>query len=812
MEDLAASSSGKRTRLNLVHHFSTIENSQCFFQSQQQQQQQQQSYPVLIHEAVHDNLIVRLLEADRIAEAYQRCITHPQECIPIPILIKRESDACKKEDGDDEHEGSQDVNVLFEATPLGIACRKFHLKHDASANASASFRGPKRNFICTSYQNIRNGMIASASPQRIGIGEDNNIYIGCPFPQQSATPTQIQLIRALYNACPQQIRCSQMKKGRTPLLDAVSNPNATLELRKFIIDADCKYTYDESISFSKSTLPACKSGNDFEEQSQHNYHLSECFAMKTGDSNGLLPLHHLINQVRRNAMITSENKTTIESIRYMIQRCPDLVEVRKDAERNENDPNSIPSTFKSPGKGMFSRGVEISPLIHLLSQKVGTRHQGDTFMKPIIDCAEILLGANSFLVQSKSVMSRCTPLHMALRNGYDENDALITLLLKHDTHGYQIRERNIFGDLAIHVAASIGVKERIFKILLNHILSVAKWTKELQQNINVLEPIDVPSPYIWSMNKAGYTPIHLMWMRHFHRNKIQYPISTRSLGRVEKRGIYHEALESAVGELLNRVAAEEVIENEDIHQIATEILGSFWNYLLLYLRACKISQSIHRREPKFDGDGFKFLHSVCALACPMLPRPILDLALNVFPHHINELDEDGRNPLHYACVSYLALERTYMGLPAINDGWKENDSELPITHNKFSTLGEIIELNPIGVSISDNYGLLPLNYAIENEKCLIKMTRKFKGFQEWCVRRSGGHCVLNCNKALEKLIKANPDGLEWRDPTNHFLPFIQCAAESEGNSTASIYNLLRISPGEISSSINNDTAVAMELS
>lgn len=388
MEDLAASSSGKRTRLNLVHHFSTIENSQGFCQNQQQ------PYPILIPEAFHENLVVKLLEADRITEAYQRCITHPQECIPIPI--KRESDCFKKDDVDDE--GSQGLNALFESTALGIACRKFHLKHDASA----SLRGSNGNFICTSYQNTRNGMIAS--PQRIGIGKDNEIYIGCPFPRQSTIPTQMQLIRALYNACPQQIRCSQMKMGRTPLLDAVSNPNATLELRKFMIDADCKYSYDEYVCISKSSLPPHKSGNDFEGQSQHS-HLSERLAVKTGDSNGLLPLHHLINQVRRNAMITSENKTTIESIRYMIQRCPELVEVRKDAERSENNPNSVPSTFKSLGKAMFSRGVEISPLIHLLSQKVGTRHQGDTFMKPIIDCAELLLGANSFLVQSKSVMS-----------------------------------------------------------------------------------------------------------------------------------------------------------------------------------------------------------------------------------------------------------------------------------------------------------------------------------------------------------------------------------------------------------------------
>ncbi len=396
---------------------------------------------------------------------------------------------------------------------------------------------------------------------------------------------------------------------------------------------------------------------------------------------------------------------------------------------------------------------------------------------------------------------------MALRNGYDENDQLVSLLLNHDSVGYQICERNIFGDLPIHVAASVGVKEETWKALLNHIIHILRkqTNKGKQGSIGVLNPMNIPSPCIWSMNKAGYTPIHLMWMKQMQGNKIQYPISTRHLGRIERRGIYFETLESAVGDIVAKIERKKFTSQSDAYRIASVTMGPFWNYLVLFLQATQMSLAIpHCFEGKvlgfdaLEGKGFHFLHAACALASPLLPRPVLDLALAIFPQQVHDLDENGRTPLHYACASYLTLENEQFRIPAPNDGWKENASELPIHDQRHSDLQELIDLNPSAVAIADKYGFLPLNFAIENEKCWMKLTVHLGGFVKWCNQRSRGHCVLHCAKILKALIRANPESLAWRNPRNFLLPFMQCAAASEGHSIESIYHLLRMSPGDIS--------------
>jgi len=231
-----------------------------------------------------EKTLVRWIKLDMYNEAYQRVLTHPNECHPI------------------EH-----ISNYVQHTPIGIACRKFSPKlrarhsYDAIAASDQGFMSP-------------NGKRYNAT---------------------SGEAQQLQLVEALHRANPHQIRIPQIQKGWTPLLDCITNPNSSFELRKFMIDADCSLGIGDSM------------------------------AMAQVDSNGLLPMHHFINQIRRTATIDPHNQSAIESLRYMIYRCPFLLT------SEEND--------------------FISPLILLLSQKVSFRKNDNAFMKPIIQCAQLML-------------------------------------------------------------------------------------------------------------------------------------------------------------------------------------------------------------------------------------------------------------------------------------------------------------------------------------------------------------------------------------------------------------------------------------
>ncbi len=393
---------------------------------------------------MHENMITRLLEADQFLEAYHRCFTHPHECVPIPMHVVQMPEANQK-----------NANVLFRNTPLGIACRKFNPKNDTDAYYRLS--SPPRTLTSPVGKfPVRSKVDLTVSPNDIHCREDvqrMNMQTP-PRYSQNQRPhqrystyeshdrvrddvrlsgtgvTQMQLIRALYIACPQQIRCSQVKMGRTPLLDAMTNPNSTSELRQFIMEADRDFDDYSQLQMQMYmhshvhhhqhmtvvTDVEMRSIDDGEDDRYSAERSGQAMppsltlglpgtrpAMSTPDSNGMLPLHHLINQVRRNAIIAPENRSALESIQSMIHMCPHLVAAHLGTPKCTS---SLPtSTSSSVANSSNTRTrVEVSPLIHLLSQKVGTKHQA--FMKPVVECAEMLLDENSNLVRSKSVMSK----------------------------------------------------------------------------------------------------------------------------------------------------------------------------------------------------------------------------------------------------------------------------------------------------------------------------------------------------------------------------------------------------------------------
>lgn len=212
---------------------------------------------------------------------------------------------------------------------------------------------------------------------------------------------KMNVIKALCWKCPDQIRCDQMRVGRTPVLDAICNPNGNFELRKFMIDVDVHMDIDCKLP-NRSTL-------------------------KRVDCNGLSPLHHIIAQVHRNSTIAPEAGGLFPTIRYMLTIEPSLLDCYSDSHNQRS---------------------LISPLIHLLSHKAGL-DTTDCVSKAqnVNACATMLLDAKPALIETKSIMTGCTALHMAFRNGYGYNKELISLLLSRDRHGFQMKTKNKFGDM-----------------------------------------------------------------------------------------------------------------------------------------------------------------------------------------------------------------------------------------------------------------------------------------------------------------------------------------------------------------------------
>ena len=213
-------------------------------------------------------------------------------------------------------------------------------------------------------------------------------------------------------------------------------------------------------------------------------------ALLQHDSNGLYPLHHLITMAHRNECILSNEMNVLDTIEYMVQTYPFVLDSSFEC-HDENDDNKDQSSQQQQ-KQQQTSSPSPSPLIHLLSQKsniqstattsptltnIMTNNENEntsssnTSSSSVMKCATLLLKSNPKLIHTKSIMTSCTPLHMALRNNYGNCLELLQLLLKIDDEEYNnnnngggsgcSREvmmrmmncRNTFGDLPVVVVS-----------------------------------------------------------------------------------------------------------------------------------------------------------------------------------------------------------------------------------------------------------------------------------------------------------------------------------------------------------------------
>ena len=638
----------------------------------------------------YDNMLTSLLENEMWFEAYMRCISHPFECLPVALKTKR--------------------HVIYSHTPLGIACRKFTNK-------------------------------------LVLIPSEPTSVMASGLKKQSLI-SQLTIIKALYYACPCQLRCNQMKVGLTPLLDIICNPYATTEVTKFLIDADRSQERDMMSKEAKSMM---------------NMEKMNDMAIGRLDSNKLLPFHHLICQVHRNSTILPEDSKTNDLIDYLVNMYPNLTCTRCESQMNSNN---------------------ASPLIHLFSQKVGFQKEDEELMPRIAKCAKILLASNPDLIKTKSVMTDCTPLHMALRNGYGDNIELITLLLKYDPTGYQVTQRNKFGDLPIHIIATMGACKQTWKLMLDHI-------SDIHQNGADSDPIDGPSPFIWAINKSGCTPLHLCWMRQ-KSGKVSYPMSDCSNARVSQRQrVYIDSMQAAVEKVIAS-SEEDPKDLVDVNEMVRESIGQFWDILKLILRSVYFGE-VSTKCNKAD-EFQNILHAVCLLVGPLLPRPIFNLIFALFKYQANKKDSFSRVPLHYACASVSFPLQQLSNIPSISKGWHEVDipSEA-ITNKEYDCIIEQLLSTENTANLPDVHGFFPLHYIIKESPCS-RIDELKRNLKIWSQRREMGHCVLGWTVVVKKVANACPDVLGLPTPNLSLYPFMVAASNQMDSSIDIIYYLMKMFP------------------
>ena len=589
----------------------------------------------------------------------------------------------------------------------------------------------------------RKDVIYSYTPLGIGCRKFTNKMVMIPQAYTTATYpqyiSQLDILITLFKACPCQLRCNQIKVGQTPLLDILRNQNANVQVVKFFVDAD----------------------KDLARRNYSDTNVFESMALCRRDCNGLLPLHNLVTQLHLNETILPEETRALDLIEYIYPEFANFQEGRCDY-------------------------TYTSPLIHLLSQNAGNQKKKQKHMHRITKCAEILLSLKPDLIHTKSIMTACTPLHMALRNGYGDYSELVALLLKYDPDGLNLAHKNKFGDLPIHVIATIGVCKDTWSILLNHISKVS-----LERNKNNYDPIEGPSPLIFSANKYGLTPIHLQWMRQIS-GELHYPMSyTRNLHISHRQGKYYDTLEAAVNRIIS-IVDEKSNETVDIDELASESLGHTWEVIKLLLKTVHY----HSPQDKSEMQTYDYiLHATCSLIGPSLPHPVFHLIFELFKHQVNEVDSFGRTPLHYACASFLMIKNASFVVPLKSIGWYEVDNvSQTVDESKHSTIERLLASNQNAAALSDKNGFHPLHFAIESEKLSRDVDLKVNSYKKWCVHRSLGHCVVDWPSSVKRVAVACPDVLGMPVSDVGLYPFMMAATKPMGNSVDIVYCLLKMFP------------------
>lgn len=193
--------------------------------------------------------------------------------------------------------------------------------------------------------------------------------------------------------------------------------------------------------------------------------------------------------------------------------------------------------------------------------------------------------------------------------------------------------------------------------------------------------------------------------------------------------------------LMEGATSIEYIKNDDCSWMAVITPYQFIEFSLLLA-----GTAFQRRENRESTCRpiLRTIHDLCRIPrCPPMLLQLLQLpkykTIYTFSGTAHTIDENGMLPIHHAVQNPPV---TYKFVPS------------SIKMNRHKSLVEILlEQNPSGVKIADNYGRLPLHYALD----------------------------IGClsGKDVLKLIKLHPNSLRVEDPVTGLLPFMLASKNQE---------------------------------
>ena len=551
------------------------------------------------------------------------------------------------------------------------------------------------------------------------------------------TDKMASLVEKLLAISPEQVQCSQRLHGHTPLRDAVRNPSCTPKVLSLLLEVDMN-------------LP----GRICEK------------AAFLQDRDSFEPVDHLIFGIH-----ATNSSYSLDLLKLFMNV------VGAGGNRNHGHHCTC--------------AVSVSPLIRLLSlgTSFGLNQTRDISVSKesprlarILECARCLVDDDSSIVHTRSRSTQCTALHVALRN-YGDCFSIIRLLLEADVENFMIKQRNLYGDLPLHVASSVGVPMSVLRLILEKSVHA------------VVKAKDLPHPLVWSTNISGFTPVDLEWMRHieggrgFHEARAFYPLETSGIkwhcSRQDE--FYRDLLRDAVAQV---IATKSSGSAEYRQERAAEPFGLLLDRIMLLIHVAHRGVVIHASHDL----STNMVHASSSLARasgPCLPKPLLDLMYWMDPGVIMRADAEGRLPIHYSVMPSTTCDDVAL---------KSTRKDQIEATDYLSWVKFLLEEAPATSARADNTLRLPLHYALDGS---------FAGADAWGRIRTDGEVPEMRTpswqqEVIELLVSTFPESVERKDPQTCLYPFMQAAA-NPNVSLDIVFSLLRRSPTLLKSCVNEDS-------
>ena len=345
--------------------------------------------------------------------------------------------------------------------------------------------------------------------------------------------------------------------------------------------------------------------------------------------------------------------------------------------------------------------------------------------------------------------SNMNPLHITCSSQHASVHVIRVLL--EGGLPYQTQMRDVDGDTPLHAACRCGAAIEVLEVL-------------LRANAAAVHERDY----------EGLTPLLRLWVRYFVI--LGDDVIQGVGGPGDLTGELGEAWKKT--ELLLRSAYHGLAEEDKAHHPVNLKSGGIPG----------ITKGLSSQAGALN-TAFQAVHAAAAVDCP---RPVVRIATIIYPHQVDERDENGMTPLLIAARApifkardlsdggYLLEDRIHGD---VTDG-DENNQDDDDNSGQPSVIEILLSASSFSACVPDTTGRLPLHLALESGK-------------RW-------------NQGVKDIINCYPDALGLPDVKTKLLPF-QTAAEGNMSDLCTIFEIIRTNPSllQVSSEYLERAASAM---